>query len=153
MIVMMHKHILLSLVLVLTILTLTCTAQYDSSTIIPGPKKQKNIFSIGMGTQYGFIFVHSPEVENIKGARPAGLDLNLSWLKNDAATWILCNCFPRKGIVLAYYDYNTAILGGSYSAAYFLEPVYRLRKNTFVSFKAVARLSYLTNPFDSIHKP
>jgi hypothetical protein len=150
---MRHKHILLSLVFVLTILTLTCTAQYDSSAIIPHRKKQKNIFSIGMGAQYGFIFAHSPEVENTKGARPAGIEFNLSWQKYDAATWNLCNCFPRKGIVLAYYDYNTAILGKSYSAAYFLEPVYRLRKNTFFSFKAVAGLSYLTNPFDSIQNP
>lgn len=114
---------------------------------------QKNILSIGMGAQYGFIFAHSPEVENTKGARPAGLELNLSWQKNDSAVWNLCNCFPRRGIMLAYYDYDNAILGKNYTAAYFLEPVYRLWKNTFFSFKGVAGFSYLTNPFDSIHNP
>src|SRR5688572_19394413 len=147
---MRHKQILLSLVFDLNILTHACTAQYASSTIIPPERKQRNILSIGMGAQYGFIFAHSPEVENTKGARPAGLELNLSWQKNDSAIWNLCNCFPRKGIMLAYYDYDNAILGKSYSAAYFLEPVYRLWKNTFFSFKGVAGFSYLTDPFDSI---
>ncbi len=153
MVVQRYKHSLLSLGFVLTIITHTCIAQYAPSTIISTRNKQKNIFSIGLGAQYGFIFAHSPEVENTKGARPAGLELNFSWQNYDAATWNLCNCFPRKGILLAWYDYNTAILGKSYSAAYFLEPVYRLRKNTFFSIKGAAGISYLTNPFDSVHNP
>src|SRR5687767_9973516 len=139
---MTYKQIVL-LVFVLSSITHICVAQYDSLTISTAGKKQKNILSIGMGTQYGFIFAHSPEVENTKGARPFGLEFNLSWQKNDAATWNLCNCFPRKGIMLAYYNYDNAILGKSYTAAYFLEPVYRLRKNTFFSFKSVAGISYL----------
>jgi hypothetical protein len=116
-------------------------------------QKQKNIFSIGLGAQHGFIFAHSPEVENTKGSNPTGIEGILSWQRSDAATWNLCNCFPRKGLLLTYYDYDNAILGRSYTAAYFLEPSYRLGKPLFFSFRGAAGLSYLTNPFDTIHNP
>ena len=124
-------------------------AQTDSIT----SKQNKKIFSIGAGAHYGTIFSHSPEVEYSKGSRPFGFDVNLTWQRNDSATWNLCNCFPRSGLLLAYYDYDNEILGKSFTAAYFLEPTYRISPKTYFSFKASAGLSYLTNPFDSIENP
>jgi hypothetical protein len=118
----------------------------DSSRLPP-------LFSIGMGLQHGFIFAHSPAVENTKGAHPTGLELALSWQRNDADTWELCNCFPRKGLLLAYYDYDSRILGKSYTAGYFLEPVYKISRHSYFSFRGVAGASYLSNPFDSIANP
>jgi hypothetical protein len=115
--------------------------------------KLKRIFSVTAGLQHGFVFAHSPEVENTKGARPTGVELLFGWQRNDQGVWDLCNCFPRKGLLLAYYDYDSKILGKSFTAAYFLEPAYRISRNAFFSFKAVAGLSYLTNPFDTIKNP
>jgi hypothetical protein len=115
--------------------------------------KQKPVFSLGAGVQHGFIFAHSPAVENTKGANPTGVELTFSWQRNDQAVWDLCNCFPRKGLLLAYYDYDTRILGKSVTAAYFLEPSYRLGKNIFFSFNTAVGVSYLTNPSDSVHNP
>lgn len=115
--------------------------------------KLKSIFSIGAGVQHGFVFAHSPEVENTKGARPTGVEVWFGWQRNDRSIWDLCNCFPRKGLLLAWYDYGNSILGKSYTAAYFLEPVYRFSRNSFFSIKGVAGLSYLTNPFDSLRNP
>jgi hypothetical protein len=123
-------------------------AQVDSS-VITQDRHLKNIFSTTVGIQHGFIFAHSPEVENTKGSHPTGAELIFSWQKNDAAVWDLCNCFPRKGLLLAYYDYDNVILGKSFTAAYFLEPVYKLHRNMYFSFKGSAGVSYLTNPFDS----
>lgn len=91
----------------------------------------KDMFSIGAGIHHGFIFAHSPEVENTKGANPTGIELNFSWQRNDAYVWDLCNCFPRKGLLLAYFDYDNIILDKSFTAAYFLEPTYSIGKNTF----------------------
>lgn len=114
---------------------------------------QERIFSVTGGLQHGFVFAHSPEVENTKGANPTGVEMLLGWQRTDKGVWDLCNCFPRKGLLLAYYDYDSEILGRSYTAAYFLEPTYRISKNAFFSFKAAAGLSYLTNPFDSVKNP
>ena len=112
-----------------------------------------SLFSVAAGIQHGFIFAHSPAVENTKGARPTGIELVFSWQRNDPATWALCNCFPRNGLLMAYYDYDTKILGRSYTLGYFLEPVYKIGRRSFFSFRGVAGASYLTNPFDSLTNP
>lgn len=147
-----HRCILCWLLLFL-LPVITGSAQQDPGPpALDGPRKN-NIFSLGAGIQRGFILAHSPAVENTKGANPMGIELNLSWQRNDAAIWNLCNCFPRKGLFLAYYNYDTKILGSSFTAGYFLEPTYRLGKGTFFSFRGIAGLSYLTNPHDSVYNP
>jgi hypothetical protein len=115
--------------------------------------KEKRLFSASLGLQHGFIFAHSQAVQNTKGAHPTGLELIMSWQRNDSIVWDLCNCYPRQGLLMAYYDYDNIILGKSLSAAYFLEPTYKLSKNLFFSFKGASGLSYLTHPFDSISNP
>jgi hypothetical protein len=112
-----------------------------------------DMFSIGVGAQHGFIFAHSEAVENTRGSHPTGVEAVFSWQRNDSATWSLCNCFPRKGLLLAYYDYDNRVLGRSGTAAYFLEPTYRLSRGSFFSFKGAAGLSFLTNPYDSVKNP
>jgi hypothetical protein len=110
----------------------------DSSAVLA---KLPNIFNISFGIQHGFIFAHSPLVENTKGANPTGIEVNFGWQKSDAIAWNLCNCYPRKGLLLAYYDYDTKILGKSISAAYFLEPNYKLGKKSFFLLKALQDLA------------
>jgi len=129
------------------------TAQSNNSIDTSGSKKAKHIFSIGAGIQHGFILAHSRAVQNTKGANPTGIEISFGWQRNDRQTWDLCNCFPKKGLLLAYNDYDVWILGKSFSAAYFLESAYKLGSKTFFSFRGVAGLSYLTNPFDSVHNP
>jgi hypothetical protein len=111
------------------------------------------MFSAGLGIQHGFIFAHSPTVENTKGSRPTGFEMIFSWQRNDPMIWNVCNCFPRNGLLLSYYDYDNSILGKSITAAFFLEPTYRLGKKAFFSFRTSAGVSYLTNPFNSIRNP
>jgi hypothetical protein len=140
------------LIFILQAFSLQVIAQNDSSDFKP-PRKERSMFSVGAGVQHGFIFAHSQAVQNTKGANPTGVELSLSWQRNDAAVWELCNCYPRRGLFLAYYDYDTRILGKSLTAAYFLEPTYRLNEKFFFSFKVSSGVSYLTRPFDSIKNP
>ena len=135
------------------IITINVAAQVSESIDIPGTKKAGDVFSISAGIQHGFIFAHSRAVQNTKGANPTGIELNFGWQRNDTQTWDLCNCFPKKGLLLFYYDYDVKILGKGAGAAYFLEPFYKLGNKTFFSFRGVAGLAYLTNPFDSVHNP
>lgn len=126
-------------------------AQENDSTVIPS--KLPGVFSIDSDIHYGFVFAHSPLVENTKGAKPTGVEVSFSWQKNDAATWDLCNCYPRRGLMIAYYDYDSRILGRSIGASYFLEPNYKLGKRNFFFIKAAAGLAYMTSPFDSVKNP
>ncbi len=134
-------------------ITHTAVAQTDTTGASQNTGKQEDLFSVGAGAQYGFIFAHSEDVQNTSGARPIGVEFILSWQSNDAPTWSLCNCFPRKGLLLNYYDFDVALLGKGATAAYFLEPTYRITDRAFFAFKGAAGLSYLTNPFDSTSNP
>src|SRR5690606_10467280 len=77
----------------------------------------------------------------------------LGWQRNDSATFALCHCYPRQGVLLAYYDYDVEVLGKSGTAAYFLEPTYRIGDGFLFSFKGAGGLSYLSNPHDSVNNP
>ncbi|MCY2687642.1 acyloxyacyl hydrolase [Salinimicrobium sp. TH3] len=127
--------------------------QSDTIVKTESTAKQKSLFSIGLGVQHGFIFAHSEEVQNTKGARPTGIETIISWQRNDSAAYALCLCYPRQGLLLAYYDYDVDVLGKSGTAAYFLEPTYRISDGVFFSFKGAAGISYLSNPYDSITNP
>ena len=128
-------------------------SQKDSTTDHFQIKKERRIVSLTLGVQHGFVFAHSPAVENTKGAHPTGAEFILNWRKSDAQAWNLCNCFPANGLLLAYYDYDSEILGHSFTAAYSLEPAYRIGKRSLLYLRLVAGLSYLTNPYDSIKNP
>lgn len=128
-------------------------AQTDSTVAIVSTAKQEPLFSISLGVQHGFIFAHSVEVQNTSGAQPTGLETILSWQRNDSNTFALCHCYPRQGLLLAYYNYDVDLLGKSGTAAYFLEPTYRIANGMLFSFKGAAGISYLNNPYDSIDNP
>lgn len=144
---------LLEWLVIFNLNTVNVLAQRDSTSTNFNSEKAQHIFSIGVGVQHGFIFAHSRAVQNTKGANPTGIELILGWQRNDSETWDLCNCFPKKGLLLAYYDYDVKILGKSFNAAYFLEPFYKVSNRSFFSFKGLAGLAYLTNPFDSVKNP
>lgn len=133
-------------------ITREAIAQTDSKAKRTGIT-EKSLFSMAAGVHYGSIFAHSQEVQNTSGAHPTGIEAIFGWQKNDSATFAHCHCYPRQGIMLAYYDYDVGLLGKSGTGAYFLEPTYRISNRVLFSFKGAAGLSYLTNPFDSISNP
>src|SRR5262245_24988142 len=76
-----------------------CAQMNDSIPL----SKLPNILSVSTGIYHGFIFAHSAAVENTKGAHPTGLEINIGWQRSDPLVWNICNCFPRKGLLLSYY--------------------------------------------------
>ncbi len=128
-------------------------AQSDSIFTGKNEAKHEAQFSIGLGAQHGFIFAHSQDVQNTSGARPTGIEALLSWQRNDSAAFALCHCYPRQGLMIAFYDYDIGLLGKSATAAYYLEPTFRINDRLLFSLKAAAGLSYLNNPYDSIENP
>lgn len=136
-----YKH--LFILAIVEVFLFKAHAQTDTIKNEQGISKFRDMFSVGAGIQHGFIFVHSPAVKYTKGSNPTGIEFVLSRQRNDAQVWDLCNCFPREGLVFNYYDYDNTILGRSYTAAYFLEPAYKLSKNAF--FLSKDRRVFLTS--------
>ena len=102
---------------------------------------------------YGFIFVHSYHVENVRGGRPRGFELEYSKQFTDSNTFKKYHCYPRTGWSFTYTDYDKSFLGSSWSASYFVEPQFRLSNKANFLVRGTLGLSYLTNPFDSIKNP
>jgi hypothetical protein len=129
--------------------TLATRAQsVPDSTRVPNTQ-----FSIGLAGHYGFVFAHSVDVENTRGARPVGVHLDLVWQRLDQKSWEACSCYPRHGVSLNYFDYDNAVLGRGLHAAYFLEPTFRLGRRTSITVRGAFGLSYLTNPYDPVRNP
>ena len=97
----------------------------------------------------GFIFAHNVHVQNTKGTKPDGFEIEYSHIKTDSSIHTQYKCYPRAGLAFTYVDFNQSLLGRSYSLSYFLEPNYRLGNRLKINVRGAAGLSYLTNPFDS----
>lgn len=102
---------------------------------------------------YGFVFAHSKDVQNTKGAKPIGieLDLNKQLIRNES--WDECRCFPRTGLLISYFDLNNEVLGKSFNAAWYIEPFLSTSRLFNLSLKGAAGLSFATNPHDTETNP
>jgi hypothetical protein len=115
--------------------------------------KKQSVKEFGATFHYGSIFAHSEAVQNTAGSNPVGVELSYTWQRRDKGVVDLCNCFPRQGIVLSYFNFDTEILGRGYMAGWMLEPTYRLGNKLQLGIKGIAGLTYMTNPFDSVKNP
>lgn len=101
----------------------------------------------------GFVFAHNIHVQNTKGTKPDGFELEYAHLKTDSATLNKFKCYPRLGLSFTYVDFNSRLLGKSYSVCYFLQPEYKLGNQLTMNVRASAGFSYLTNPYDIVKNP
>ena len=99
---------------------------------------------------YGTIVIHTPSVKNISGSRPSGVEIENSRVDIDSVSFNKCNCFPRYGIAISYFDLDNRIIGNGAALSYFIEPIYRISKSLKFNIRAAAGLIYASNPFDSI---
>jgi hypothetical protein len=125
-------------------------AQVD--TTAPG-NHRNTVKEFGATFHYGSVFAHSEAVQNTAGANPMGVELSYTWQRRDKGVVDLCNCYPRQGVVISYFNFDTEILGSGYMAGWMLEPTYRLGDKLQLGIKGIAGLTYMTNPFDSINNP
>lgn len=95
----------------------------------------------------GTIFAHSADVENTKGSRPIGIQLDYAWQHTDSLAFTKFFGLPFQGISFNAFHFDNAILGNGYTLAYFLEPEIRLGTKAGIAFPASIGLSYLTNPY------
>lgn len=109
--------------------------------------------SIGASFHKGFIFAHSKDVENTAGSYPYGIQLEYNKQLLDEKTWEMCNCYPRTGYFLQYFNYDNNILGSSIHSGAYIEPYWGYGKAVGVSLKGMAGLGWLSNPYHHTKNP
>ena len=107
----------------------------------------------GVGLHYGSLIAHSQEVQNTAGARPYGLELQFTRQQTGARSYNLCHCYPRQGLLLSAYSFNSEVLGWGAMAAYLLEPSYRLGNRWMFSMRGAAGLAYGSKPYHPEEHP
>ena len=111
----------------------------------------QNLFVLGLRQHYGFVIIHSRDLRAIKDSYPIGTELNFNWYKMDKESLNLCNCYPKVGFLISFFDFdNRKILGYGYNLAGFVEAYFRAHKKTSISFRTVAGLSLETRPYNEI---
>ena len=123
--------------------SLYCFSQNDSAAI--------NVIALKL--HYGSVFIHTPAVKNVAGSQPYGAALDLSRLSMDSVSYQKCNCYPRYGFTLSYFDFDNKILGHAAMISYFLEPNYRISNDLKFTMRAAAGLTYASNPYNKIKNP
>jgi hypothetical protein len=111
----------------------------------------KHVF--GVGIYGGFVLVHAQTVQSTKGALPVGVELTYAWQRRNQHNDRLCRCVPGNKISIAYFDYQSEVLGKGLLAAYTIQPMYPLNKGKYFSFRAGGGIGYLTRPFDQARNP
>jgi hypothetical protein len=114
---------------------------------------QESEKSLSISLHKGFIFAHSKDVENTANSYPNGILLEYTKQLLDDKTWENCNCYPRKGYFIQYFDYDNAVLGKSIQLGTFIEPYWGYGKRIGGSLKGMAGLGYFTNPYHPTSNP
>lgn len=109
---------------------------------------------IGPRLHVGEIIIHSRSLRPIKDSYPTGISTDLAWQFLGKKSWEFCNCYPRAGLLLTYWDFdNRPILGQGLSAIGYVEPVFLTRHRFNLSVRMGGGIAYLNTPYDSLDNP
>jgi len=92
------------------------------------------------------MLIHTSKMENVRGARPTGVEFEISKLNTNHNAYDNWGFFSRSGFTFSYFNLNTPILGSAYNTGYFIEPIFQLNKRVQLSVKGAIGIGYLTNP-------
>ncbi|MGB3607932.1 acyloxyacyl hydrolase, partial [Psychroserpens sp.] len=116
--------------------------------------KEQRPTLFGVNIDYAYILKHSENLKSIDDAFPKSVGISWSKLLLTKSAWEFCNCFPRLGVDLAYWDWdNRDVLGNGVLAMAFAEPYFRTQKRTNILFRVGLGGAYLSNPFDDTANP
>ena len=122
---------------------------HDSLEDVP-----KGYWGLSSAADYGFIIVHSRDVRAVKDSYPWGITTEGFWQWTQRSTYRNCRCYPKVGLALKRFDYDSPqLLGNGYILSGFLEPVYGAHRRFSFAVRGGAGLAYGTQPFDSVENP
>jgi len=109
---------------------------------------------IGISLDYGSVLQHTTLLKEIGDAYPSAIGLDWSKLLLTQKAWEFCNCFPRIGVDLAFWNYDKKdILGYGIVGMAYVEPYFRTQKRVNLLFRMGLGGAYQTTPFNAVTNP
>jgi len=123
-------------------------AQFDSTFIDEKPTL------LGVGFDYGFLIKHSKSIQKLKDSYPFAIKLDWSKLLLTKKAWNFCNCFPRTGASISYWNWdNPSVLGSGFVILSYVEPYFYTQGNTNLFFNIGIGGAIQTRPYDEKTNP
>ncbi|HEX2898813.1 MAG TPA: acyloxyacyl hydrolase [Bacteroidia bacterium] len=117
------------------------------------PDSIKTRLIVGARAHYGFVLIHSYALDPVRHSFPWGAEMDIGKQFVGKRAWDFCNCYPRAGAALTFWDYGSEILGYGATAMWYVEPVFLTRYRLNLSIRLGSGLSYQTHPYDSVTNP
>lgn len=152
----MQIGILSALIVVLIFFSNPFAQSVDSSQVVSEAEFNCCINSDVIGLTYitGYMIPHAKEVLNVRGTNPRGLELAYYSHLNTNEVWLDCECYPRLGAFISFYDFDiTDILGYGFSGGINFTYFFGLPSDYNFHLKGKAGFAYLTKPFDKEKHP
>lgn len=109
---------------------------------------------IGLTYITGYMIPHAKEVMNVRGTNPRGIEFAYYSHLNNDEVWLDCECYPRIGGFLSFYDFDiTDVLGYGFSGGINFTYFFGLPSDYNFHLKGKAGFAYLTKPFDKQTHP
>ena len=109
---------------------------------------------LGLSFDYGSLLKHAPSLRQIDDAYPFAIRLDWSKQLITQKSWDFCNCFPRVGVSIAYWNFdNPDVLGDGIIPLGYVEPYFRTQKRTQIFFRMGLGGAFLFQPFDAETNP
>jgi len=103
---------------------------------------------------YGKIILHSQELRPIGNSYPIGFSLDYGKHKSSQKAWDACNCYPKSGISLSFWDFdNREVLGYGITSMYYIQAVFGARRKFNFSIRAAGGVSFQSEPYDELKNP
>lgn len=123
------------------------------STTLLAQTQQGNPTFVGLRGHAGFLWIHSKTLAAIGQPYPWGVEVDLGKQFISQKAWDGCNCYPRAGVSLTYWNFDTPVLGHGLTAVAYMEPIYLTQHRFNLSLRWGMGLSYISQPFDSVTNP
>ncbi|MBC8486771.1 MAG: acyloxyacyl hydrolase [Bacteroidetes bacterium] len=120
----------------------------------PKGDSSSSYFISGVRLHYGFIFAHTKDIQKAAHSHPVGIQVDFGWHLTSNKAYDYCNCYPRLGLSLYYWDFrNPEILGTGINLIGFAEPFIKAYKKLSFSIRPGIGVAYHNNPYDEITNP
>jgi opacity protein-like surface antigen len=140
------RYIYLTFFLLVTNLHFTLRAQSNLQ------ESQPTI--VGLSFDYALLLRHSQNLQELGKSYPVGIGVEWSKMLLTEEAWEFCNCLPRIGAQVSFWDWdNSEVLGNGVLAMGFVEPYFRTHKRLNILFRAGLGGAYLSNPYDEATNP
>jgi len=111
-------------------------------------------FLIGARYNYGVVFRHSQAMAKETQTNPMGFQLDAAWHYKSQDARDYCNCYPKLGLSLYYWDYRKPeILGHGLTLLAFAEPFFNAQNRVGISLRVGLGINYQDQPYDSVDNP